>query len=123
MQYFRNNGFIVARVEQMLHIPGAPFPRKIDAFGFGDLLIAKPGFGAALVQVTSSDHISHRVNKINGIPEDPRDEKSRNEAELAHHYSRIWLRSGNRVFVHGWAKRGARGKRKKWTLAEREIVL
>lgn len=121
-QWLRKNGFIVAKVEQIIHMPNAPFPLKRDAFYFGDLLIAQKGFGAALVQVTSSDHVSHRVNKINGIPQDPKDERCVRETELAHSYARIWLASGNRIFVHGWAKRGPRGAKKKWTLTEMEIL-
>ena len=65
-QYPLKLGFIVAPVEKVIHMPTAPFPFKRDAFGFGDLLIARPGFGAALVQVTDSTHVSHRVKKICG---------------------------------------------------------
>lgn len=106
VQWFKNRGYIVARVEQRLHIPGSPWPRTKDAFGFGDLLVALENFGVALIQVTSTGNLNAREKKSRELPE-----------------LREWLKSGGRFILHGWAKRGARGKRKKWTLAEREIVL
>lgn len=102
VKHLRKLGFIVDKVEQKLHIPGKHIKR--DAFGIGDYLIAKEGFGVALLQVTSTDHLSHRQNKAIAIP------------ELA-----AWLAAGGRFLLHGWDKRGE--KRKLWTLAEREITL
>jgi len=122
MQYYRKLGFIVARVEQTVHMPAAPFPMKRDAFGFGDLLITKPGFGAALVQVTDASSVSARINKIRGIPKNLDDLKQLKEAEHAYKNAKIWLQGPNRIFVHGWRKGRPRGKRKTWTLTEHEIV-
>jgi hypothetical protein len=121
--YLRRQGFIVTKVEQKIHMPKSPFPVTRDAFGFGDLLIAKPGFGAALVQVTDASSITHRINKINGIAHDPDSEKQIKEAIFANIHARKWLESGNRIFVHGWSKKGPRGARKVWTVIEREICL
>jgi hypothetical protein len=123
MQHFKKAGFIVARVEQRLHMPGQPFPVTRDAFGFADLLIAKGGYGAALVQVTATGDMNRRIAKIGGSPADASDEKQTALAKIAHINATIWLQSGNRIFVHGWAKRGKRGVRKVWTLTEREIKL
>ena len=36
---------------------------------------------------------------------------------------RVWLRAGGRFQLHGWAKRGPRGKRKLWMVSRREVVL
>lgn len=118
-EYLREHGFIVTKVEQVL--PG-PYAIKKDAFGFGDLLIARRGFGAALVQVTDTSNVGHRVNKILGIADDKRDPKNITDALKAKFYAEAWLQSGNRIFVHGWALRGPRGQEKVWTLREIEII-
>jgi hypothetical protein len=97
-------GFIVAKVEQRVPIPGMFVTR--DAFNCGDLLIAKPGWGVALVQVTTTGHLNERQEKALDI-----------------HELRVWLESGGRFILQGWAKRGARGKVKLWALAEREVKL
>jgi len=66
-----------------------------DLFGFIDLLAIDKNMIA--VQTTSSDNVSARVKKIV-------------ELESA----RIWLEAGHRIIVHGWSKRGAVGKVKRW---------
>jgi len=122
-KYLRDQGFIVANVEKWIPIPGKKFKVTKDAFGFADLLIAKPDFGAALVQVTDSSSIPHRVKKILGIAHDLTDEKQVADAIKAAVNADTWLRAGQRIFVQGWAKRGPRGEKKRWKLLEREIVL
>lgn len=102
-KYLRDRGFIVCKVEQRLPIPGMFVTR--DAFNFGDLLIAKPGWGVALLQETSAAHMSEREGKIHSNPQ-----------------SAVWLASGGRILIHGWSKKGPRGKMKRWTLNEREVL-
>ncbi len=77
--------------------------RKIDAFGFGDILACGDG-KIYLIQCTTTDHAPNRVEKIKG-------EKCRGNA-------RAWLQNGGVIWVWGWAKRGKAGKRKLWTLRE-----
>lgn len=113
-QWFRKAGYICANVEKRLHIPGAPWPRTVDCFNFGDLLVAKAGFGVALVQVTASGMLARREAKILAMPVSKADFRS---------VAVLWLQGGGRILLHGWAKRGARGKRKRWTLSEWEIKL
>ena len=36
---------------------------------------------------------------------------------------KLWLESGSRFFLHGWAKKGPKGKRKKWQLKEIELII
>jgi hypothetical protein len=117
-KWLRDRGWIVAKVEQRLHMPKAPYPITRDAFNFGDLLAALPSTteedgsdgGIALIQVTGGQggNLMARVRKIMEEPE---------IAELAHK----WLKSGGWIFAHGWAKRGARGKPKRWTLKIKSI--
>jgi hypothetical protein len=115
MKYFRDQKVPCCRVEQRLPIPGK-FVTK-DAFGFGDLLVlgylhyadvVGPHFreaGISLIQVTSTANLNAREEKIRGIPE-----------------AVMWAESGGRIFLQGWSKKGPRGKRKVWTLTEREIT-
>lgn len=116
-KYLRDEGFIVAKVEQRLHMPKAPYPITRDAFYFGDLLVAHPREGVALVQVTGGQggNLAARVSKIILKPSD---EEEPDVEDLAYQ----WLEAGGRIFAHGWAKRGPRGKQKRFTLDAREIV-
>ena len=75
-----------------------------DLFGFVDVLAVSERMLA--IQTTSGTNVSKRVKKII-------------ELEAA----REWLEAGHRIVVHGWAKRGERGKRKLWTCREVEVTL
>jgi len=100
IKHLKDQGYSVARGEHW-----NSFSRtRIDLFNFGDLLVAN-GDHIALVQVTTAGNMGAREKKIWSLP-----------------VHRIWLSSGGRIFVHGWEKRGARGKRKTWTITERELV-
>lgn len=83
--------------------------RRIDAFGFGDVLVIEPNVGILLIQATADNggHVADRVAKIQG-------EKCRDAAQA-------WLRAGARIEVWGWGKRGPRGKRKTWTLRRVQV--
>lgn len=72
--------------------------RRIDLWGFGDLLCVRND-EVLIVQTTSGSNVSARLEKMKHIPE-----------------AGLWLMSPNRkIEIHGWAKRGERGKQKKWT--------
>lgn len=76
-----------------------PFARiRQDLFGFIDVVALHDGYILG-IQCTSDSSVSARVKKI-------RESK----------YFEPWLRAGGRVEVWGWGKKGARGKRKTWTL-------
>ena len=75
--------------------------RRVDAFGFGDLLVMDGEPGALLIQACTTGDAPKRVHKIH--------EECTADALR-------WLKSGNRIEVWGWAKRGKVGKRKLWTL-------
>ena len=79
---------------------------RIDLFGAIDILGVKVGRnGCTGIQATSTGNINARVTKSLGIPA-----------------IRDFILSGNKFVVWGWAKRGERGKRKIWTLKERELT-
>lgn len=131
-----DNGWTCHIVEKYIKHPGMKFGRRIDAFGIGDILACRPNTWAtceeckgegkgllcrpgcvlgkvlvghaaiALVQCfpdTGGGFAKHRDN-INAIP------------ELA-----IWKAAGGKVFLQGWAKKGPRGKVKRWTMREEEL--
>lgn len=103
MNRLRSFGFSVARVEQIIHMPKAPFPFKRDAFGFGDLLIARPDWGIGLIQVTTTKHMNDHEEKALALPDFD-----------------IWLKSGGRFVLQGWKKEK---KCNLWRMTEREIML
>ena len=82
--------------------------RRHDLFGFIDIVALDEWAGTLGVQTTTTDNISHRLDKL-------REECAGN--------MRLWLERGNRLVIHGWAKRGPRGQRKTWTLTERVVRL
>jgi hypothetical protein len=87
-------------------VPGVNI-RK-DAFGFGDLLVIDGQPGSLLIQATVTDSMSKRITKIK---------------EHCAEHAQAWLKAGNRLEVWGWAKRGAVGKRKLWTLKVTPLTL
>jgi hypothetical protein len=104
LAYCRARGLLACIVEKWI----AQVRRRVDAFGFGDLLALDGQPGAVLLQVTSSAHVADRVTKI------------REECTEA---ARAWLAAGNRIVVIGWSKRGKRGARKTWQPRFVEVVL
>jgi hypothetical protein len=102
LKHLRADGWTCCIVEKWI----AQIKQRKDAFGFGDLLCVRVGSnGAMLVQATTGDHFSHRLEKIKTIPE-----------------AAIWLAAGNTIRLMTWAKQGARGKRKTWTLREMDVT-
>lgn len=97
----RRRGWIAGVVERRI-----PFPRprgtKLDLFGVIDVVAISPGEkGAIGIQSTANiggHHAKHR-DKI-----------------LAEPRARAWVESENRLELWTWAKQGARGKVKRWTL-------
>jgi hypothetical protein len=85
-----------------------PFARKrIDAFGFGDILVCRLDRKAAtLVQTTTRSNQAARRTKILAIPA-----------------AKQWLLAENCIETHGWSKMGPRGKRKVWTCNVEKITL
>lgn len=105
----RKEGFVAQVVEKY-----NPYARvRVDLFGFIDIVAIKKECGKCAgingvvgVQTTSAAHIMERVRKILSIPE-----------------SKIWLECGNKIIVHGWSKKGAKDKRKLWSVNTKEVLL
>ncbi|NIT75563.1 MAG: hypothetical protein GWO44_01325 [Thermoplasmata archaeon] len=95
LEKLRRDGFIAHVVEKWVPQAG----RRVDAFGFGDVLAASPSAAVILlVQATSGAHVQDRKRKI-----------------LAEPKARTWLESGGRIEVWGWrplkVKRGGKAIR------------
>lgn len=75
---------------------------RSDLFGFCDILCFKDEVTLA-VQTTSGDNVSHRLEKIMGIPA-----------------AKAWATGSifRQITIHGWRKVGPRGKRKVWECRE-----
>ena len=79
----------------------APARRRVDLWGFGDVIAMDGLPGSCLIQCTTTGNAPSRVTKI----------KTECKALAV-----TWLEAGNRIQVWGWAKRGKAGARKLWTL-------
>jgi hypothetical protein len=110
IKHLKENGWTVAIVEKWKMFPGMKFGVRQDVWGFGDILACRqiPGIRnlatIALVQTTDWTSVSKHREKILAIPEFAR-----------------WKAAGGLVLLHGWGKRGPRGKRKVWTLKEETL--
>lgn len=103
MEALRKKGYTVAVVEKWNAFVGI----RQDLFGFIDLVAMHPEYQGLLgIQVTSQSHVAERIAKC-----------------LASKYFPLWLKCGNEFEVHGWAKKGPRGKRKLWEVSIRVLTL
>lgn len=101
IQHLREQGYLVQVVERWV-----PFPKpghRSDLFGVLDVLAVKPGEILG-VQVTAAG-VSSRLKKM-----------------LASDTTMTLLLAGMKLAVHGWTRKGKRGKRKVYTLREVPIT-
>jgi len=105
LQRCRKFGWIAAVVEKWIPQTG----RRLDVWGFGDILAVDDKPGALLIQATSDNggNVAARVHKICGECAVP---------------AAIWLAAGNRIETWGWRKRGPAGKRKLWEVRRVEVT-
>jgi hypothetical protein len=104
LAYLREKGYRAQVVERW--IPQAR--KRVDLFGFGDIVCLDGCPGVLAVQVTTASNLSNRLKKL------------RTECKQA---AWDWLEHENALHLHGWSKKGARGKRKTWQLTVRTITL
>lgn len=82
--------------------------RRVDLYGWIDIVALDGKPGVLGVQATSASNLSSRVQKICGECAEAAEE---------------WLRAGNRAEVWAWSKKGPAGKRKVWVLRRHVIEL
>lgn len=100
LKLLRETGWIPEVVERW----NAYTKTRKDLFGCIDIVALRHGELAG-IQTTSASG-SSRIAKIKAEPR-----------------MVSWLEAGGTLYVHGWAKRGARGKRKTWTCRVVPITL
>lgn len=100
LKLLRETGWIPEVVERW----NAYTKTRKDLFGCIDIVALRHGELAG-IQTTSASG-SSRIAKIKAEPR-----------------MISWLEAGGTLYVHGWAKRGARGKRKTWTCRVVPITL
>ena len=96
LAYCRKQGWPAQVIERW--VPQAR--RRIDLWGFGDVIAMDGEPGSLLIQATTTGNGLSRVRKI---------------LDECTALATIWLNAGNRIEVWGWALRGKAGKRKVWT--------
>ena len=98
MKYLKKYGFHAYIVEKW----NSFVKRRIDMFGWIDIVAVNPDTAGALgVQTTTKHNTKARLDKAFG-----------NAALIA------WLKAGNRLVIHGWVKRGNR-----WEVDCRPVTL
>ena len=99
LKWLRDQGAVVEVVERWnMHSR-----TRHDLYNMFDLLALMPDGTLVGLQVTSTGNVSARIEKLRANP------------VLA-----LWM-IRHKAVVHGWAKRGPRGKRKMWTLKEIDL--
>jgi len=102
LQWFRKQGWYAYSVSRWIHQAG----RRIDFAGFADLIAYSPALGMIVAcQATTTAHQANRLAKI-----------------LSLDSAGAWMKAGGKIQVHGWAKKGERGKRKLWTLTVTPVL-
>lgn len=108
LKHLRAQGWTAQVVERW--IPGANLRKDlfggIDIVAIGGTDEIGPMFDTVGVQSTSDSNVAARREKMLAIPE-----------------LKLWLECGNQLVIHGWAKKGPRGKPKVWTLREVKLTL
>jgi hypothetical protein len=101
LKKLRDAGYMAAVTERFNSFT----KRRHDLFEFIDILAVKQNEVIG-VQTTSQSNVGARIKKICALQS-----------------ADSWLYGGTRrIVVHGWAKRGPRGKAKRWTCTETEIT-
>jgi hypothetical protein len=141
LRSLRANGWTCHIVEKFLPARGTmKFPRRIDAFGIGDILACRPatykdcrvceGKGTLAdtpVRCRSCDGTGKvlageaAIALVQCFPNTGGAFAKHREKILAIPALEIWKKAGGRVFLQSWALQGPRGEKKKWTMREEEL--
>ena len=100
LRYLREHGLIAAIAERFNPYAGR-FGKRIDLFGFIDLIVLDPKEGIVAVQSTSGNcHAAHRRKII--------EEKTYEVVE--------WLKCGGKIWLMSWSKKLLQrgGKARRW---------
>ncbi len=94
LRWYRKQGWYAYSVSR--YVPQAK--RTIDFAGFADIIAYSPALACIVAcQATTTANQAARVSKI-----------------LALDSASAWWKAGGDIQVHGWARKGLKGKRKLW---------
>ncbi len=94
LRWYRKQGWFAFSVSR--YVPQAR--RTIDFAGFADIIAYSPALARIVAcQATTTANQAARVTKI-----------------LALESASAWWKAGGDIQVHGWARKGLKGKRKLW---------
>jgi len=113
----RRLGWQVAVVEKWLKHPNMAFGRRIDLWGFADVIGCREPDEIALFQICSGgggDHAERRAKILGKLDQSGMTDKEKAEADRVARNARGWLRSGGRIMIISWGKRGPKDA-KRWT--------
>ena len=122
LNYLRGEGWYCAVVEKWMKFGAMEFGRRVDAFGFGDILACRlEGSGApaviALIQCTSRAGANARRRKLLGELTEAdlsrMTDKERIEAVNVSKMVKVWKRCGGVVMLITWKK--PTKKERRWT--------
>lgn len=102
LAWLRKQGMMADVAERWI----AQIRQRKDLFGFIDIIVLDGTDGSLGVQATSASNVASRRTKI-----------------LSLNSAHAWLIAKNRIWVVGWSKKGAAGKRKLWTPSVSVVTL
>jgi hypothetical protein len=123
LEYLRREGWLCAGVEKYMKFGNMAFGRRIDVWGFGDVLACHPGDAdtppqIVLVQACAAGDRGRRRRKILGqLTEADRaklNDKEWLEAQMVAEHAKCWKKCEGKILLIAWAKKGPRGARKTW---------
>jgi hypothetical protein len=101
LKLFRDAGWTCDKTEHYNYFGNV----RVDLFNFCDILAMRPGGGFVAIQTGGRGEVRGHIQKI-----------------LAEPRALTFLQSPGRIIVHGWAKMGAFGTKKKWVCKGIEIT-
>ncbi len=102
LEWFRKQGWYAYPASRWVPQAG----RRVDFGGFADVIAYSPALRIIVAcQATTTAHQADRLAKI-----------------LSLESAGGWMKAGGKIHVHGWGKRGPRGKRKLWTLTVTPVL-
>lgn len=137
LEHLRENHWICHIVEKFIpKREGMDFPRRIDAFGFGDILAMRPSLfidEEGYVSTLSEDYNPLKIGAAKGRIVRGRIALVQTTAAAGGGYAEhrakilelktfpIWKRAGGLVFLHGWRWGKKPNGTKGWILREEEL--
>ena len=113
LKVLRDNGWTACVVERWL-AHAKPYGKRVDAFGFGDILAVRPAMKLNSIKITES-----RIVLVQCCPGDSH--AKHKTKILALEELKTWKAAGGIAMLVSWSRRGPRGARKHWVMREEQL--